>query len=340
MTPDGRPAVSIEEPVWARVLALLDGADEVALACHLNPDGDALGSMLGLGLALRARGVRAVASFGGGDVPPTYRMLPGLELVVAPENFPPAPAVLVTLDTSSRERLGDLEPVVDKADEVLIIDHHIRGDDFGTVALVDPRAAATAAVVEELVRRLGVPLTPDIATCLYTGLTTDTGSFKYASTTPAVHQLAARLLATGIRHDVISRRIWDTNPVGYLRVLGRALERVQVETDAVGGLGLVWTETTVEDLRETGLLLAEIEGIIDVVRTVDTAEVAVVCKGDVDGTLKVSTRSKGRIDVGAVCEALGGGGHRFAAGLTSYAEVDATIGRIRDALATAPHLPE
>lgn len=332
-------AVSIAEATWAAAIQALEGAEDVVLACHLNPDGDAVGSMLGLGLALSARWPRIVASFSGGvELPPAYRMLPGQHLLAPPGELPAAPDVLVTLDTSSRERLGEIDALVDKAGEVIVVDHHARGDDFGSICLIDQTAAATAAVVEELLRRLRQPFGTDVATCLYAGLTTDTGSFRYAATTPAVHELAARLLATGIRHDEIARRVWDTSPVGYLRLLAAALTRMRLEPADAGGLGLVWTSTSRAELVLHGLTMPEVEGVIDVIRTADTAEVAVVCKGDVDGTIKVSIRSKGRVDVGAVCARLGGGGHRFAAGYTSYDDVLPTMDRLRALLARAPHL--
>lgn len=336
----GQPAARLPESTWRAAVQALSGASEITLACHVNPDGDALGSMLALALALDGLGKRVAASWSGAPiVPPTYASLPGRALTREPAALPRAPELFVTLDTSSRERLGELEALVDAAGTVLVIDHHARGDGFGTIRLVDPAAAATAVVVEELVARLGAPLTRDVAACLYTGLTTDTGSFKYPATTPAVHELAARLLATGIRHDLISREIWDTNPLGYLRLLGEALCRMRSEPDAVGGLGLVWTVTTADDLRRYALTLPEIEGIIDVIRTADVAEVAVIVKSDRDGSRQVSMRTKGRLDVGAVCAQLGGGGHRFAAGFTSYDDVDTTMRQVRAALADAPHLP-
>lgn len=279
------PAVDIAEPVWSAALAAIETAGEVALACHVAPDGDALGSMLALGLALRARGVPVRCGFAGSpQVPATYSYLPGQELLVGEADFPAAPALLVTLDTSS-------------------------------------------------VDRLGVRLDADIATCVYTGLTTDTGSFKYAATTPAVHDLARRLLETGIAHDRVARAIWDTHPYGYVRLLGLACSRARLEPAEVSGLGLVWTWTTAADLREHGIGIDEVEAVIDVVRTTAEAEVAVVVKEDLDGALKVSTRSKGRVDVGAVCAALGGGGHRFAAGFTSPDDLSRTLERLREMLA-------
>jgi phosphoesterase RecJ-like protein len=334
--------VTVAETEWADAVRLLTAHDEVALVCHVGPDGDALGSMLALGLALRAQGTKVRASWGSEpfEVPAAYATLPGLELLVPAHEIPEAPALLVTFDTGSVDRLGSLADRVPAAQDVLVVDHHVTNTRFGTVNVVDSVAAATAVVVVELLDRLGWPLTAEVAAPVYTGLVTDTGSFKYAATTPQVHELAARLLATGIRHDLISREIWDTAPFAYVQLLGDVCARAVLEPSEVGGLGLVWTTVGADDLTRHGLALSDVEGIIDVLRTSREAEVAAVLKSDpADGLLKVSTRSKGAIDVGAVCESLGGGGHRFAAGVTSTDDVETTLRRLRDALASAPHLP-
>ena len=331
------PSTSVQEAV-----ALLEAHDEVVLACHVSPDGDALGSMLALGLALRERGTKVWASWGSEpfEVPTPYQGLPGLDLLVPAHEVPAAPALLVTFDTGSVDRLGSLADRVPAGEHVLVIDHHASNTRFGTLNLVDVGAASTASMVVDLIDALGLPLTRDIAACVYTGLVTDTGSFKYVATTPDVHRLAARLLETGIRHDLISREIWDTASFGYVKALGLVCARAVLEPEAVGGLGLVWTAVGAEDLHRYDLALADVEGVIDVLRTAREAEVAVVVKTDPeDGWLKVSTRSKGAVDVSAVCVALGGGGHRFAAGFTSYEPLGATMDRLREALATAPHLP-
>ncbi len=329
------------EADWTEAVRLLTSYDEVALVCHVGPDGDALGSMLALGLALRARGTKVRASWGSEpfEVPTAYASLPGLDLLVEAEEIPEAPGLLVTFDTGSPDRLGALADRVATAQDVLVIDHHVTNTRFGTVNVVDDLAAATAVVVVELLDRMGLPLTAEIAAPVYTGLVTDTGSFKYAATTPQVHELAARLLATGIRHDVISREIWDTAPFAYVQLLGAVCSRAVLEPVGAGGLGLVWTAVTGADLDRFGLALSDVEGVIDVLRMSREAEVAAVLKADpADGLLKVSTRSKGAVDVGAVCQALGGGGHRFAAGFTSGDDVPTTLARLRDGLAAAPHL--
>ena len=326
---------------WEAVVSALRNADEVALACHVGPDGDALGSMLGLGAALRSLGKKVVASWGGEpfEVPASYSFLPAVDLLVPPSDFPVAPALFLTFDTGSPDRLGSLADRIAAAECCVVVDHHASNTRYGGLHLVDTSAAATAVLVAELVERLGVPLTQEIAAPLYTGLVTDTGSFKYAATTPSVHELAARLLATGIRHDLISRAIYDTASFDYVRLLGTVCGRAQLEPDAAGGVGLIWSCVAAEDLDRSGLGLAEVEGLIDVLRTAQEAEVAVVLKGDpLEGDWKVSTRSKGAIDVGEVCTALGGGGHRFAAGFSTTEEPTAVLTRLREALAAAPHL--
>ena len=333
--------MTVAERDWAAAAALLADRDEVVLACHVGPDGDALGSMLGLGAALRARGTRVVASWGSEpfEVPAAYGFLPALDLLVPAAAVPAAPDLLVTLDTGSADRLGSLADRIATARDVLVVDHHGSNTEYGTVHVVDADASATALVVAELLDRLGLPLTPEVATPLYTGLITDTGSFRHAATSPACHHLAARLLATGIEHDRIARAIWDNQPFGYVRLLGEVCSRARLEPEAAGGLGLVWTTVDADDLARYGLGLSDVEGVIDVLRTTGEAEVALVVKTDpADGLLKVSARSKGGVDVGAICTALGGGGHRFAAGFSSADDAEGILSTLRKALADAPHV--
>jgi phosphoesterase RecJ-like protein len=330
------------EAEWDKAVAVLAAADrgEVVLAGHVSPDADAVGSMLALAHALRRRGTRVLPSFSAPyELASSLTGLPGIELLVPPEQLPAAPALLVTLDTGSADRLGSLAPLVDTAAEVLVVDHHASNTRYGTLHLVDPAAAATAVLTEELVRRLGVELDREIAACLYAGLVTDTGSFRFSATTPETHELAARLLRTGIRHDLISRQLLDTHPAGWLGMVGAALARARLEPAAVGGFGLVWTETRLAELDAAGLGADQAESVIDLVRTAAEAEVAMVCKQATGGGWTVSMRSKGRIDVSAAAVALGGGGHRFAAGFSSDDDLDATVAAARAALAAAPQLP-
>ncbi|WP_405013264.1 bifunctional oligoribonuclease/PAP phosphatase NrnA [Kitasatospora sp. NBC_01539] len=332
------PAPRAEAPglehEWQRVVAAVRRAGTIDLICHINPDGDALGSALAAGLALRALGHEVRVSFGDDPqvVPESLAFLPGQELIVPAAAVPDVPELVLCFDVASESRLGLLHEKAFAAPVLVVLDHHASNPGFGTHRLIDPGAPATAVLVDELLRRLGVPLDRDLATCLYTGVATDTGSFKYAATTPATHEFAARLLATGIRHDLISRRLWDTSSFGYLKVLAGALGRAVYEPAAAGGLGLVWTWVPYEELVLYGVTVEEIEGLIDVLRRPAEAEVALVLKQDPDGTLRGSCRAKGAVDVAAVCAELGGGGHVYAAGFAVRDGVETTVARFRAAL--------
>ncbi|MEY9969197.1 phosphoesterase RecJ-like protein [Streptacidiphilus sp. MAP12-16] len=327
-------STSLTDRDWDRALAAIDHAASVDLVCHVMPDGDALGSALAAGLALRSLGVEVRVSFGDDPqiVPGSLEFLPGQDLLVPAAAVPDQPELMITFDVADAQRLGLLRPKAEAATELVVIDHHASNGGFGTHQLIDPKAPATAVLVDELLRRLGVPLDRDIATCLYTGVATDTGSFRYAATTPATHELASRLLATGLRHDLISRRLWDTQSFGYLKVLAAALSRAELDPAAAEGRGLVWTWVPNADLLAHEVLPEEIEGLIDVVRKASEAEVTLVLKEDPDGSLRGSSRAKGAVDVAAACAALGGGGHAYAAGFTSYDGVTATVARFRAAL--------
>ncbi|MGW5671163.1 DHH family phosphoesterase, partial [Micromonospora sp. NPDC003776] len=319
---------------WAAAVAAvrdLPADARVLLICHVNPDGDALGSMLGFGLGLRRFGVRHLqATFPGPPgVPEPFRWLPGLELLVPQDEAYPDPDLVVCFDAASESRLGDLVDRLDKAGTALVLDHHASNTGFGGIHLVDPHAAATSVVAEGLLDRLGVPLDAEIATCLYVALSTDTGSFRFAATTPAVHEMAARLLATGIDPGDISRRIFDTRPFGAVRLFGEVLVRARLEPAAAAGRGLVWTYATRADLARHDQPAYVLEALIDSVRCTAEADVSCVVKQVADADWAVSLRSKGAVDVSAVAVALGGGGHRFAAGFTGRGSVDEVVDRIR-----------
>lgn len=322
---------------WAAAVAAIRSLPldaPVLLACHVNPDGDALGSMLGFGLGLRSLGfTRLQASFPGPmELPEPFATLPGRELLVPAEETVREPALLMSFDAASVSRLGELADRIRTAKLTVVLDHHASYTGFGTVHLVDPRAAATSVVAEALLSRLGVKLDARIAECLYVALVTDTGSFKFDMTTPAVHHLAARLLATGIRPADIARRVFDSRPFGAVRLYGDVLSRVQLEPEAAKGRGLAWTWATLDDLSRHDQRPYVLEPLIDSVRCIAEADVSCVVKQVAAREWAVSMRSKGATDVGAVAVALGGGGHRLAAGFTGYGDVEDVMRAIREQL--------
>lgn len=314
----------------ARAAELLTGATKVAIACHVHPDTDALGSMLGLSIYLRSRGIETVCSFGNEpfDLPRWAEGLPGRQALVQPKDFPKEPAVMVTLDAASMNRLGSLAANATKAGELIWIDHHVSNDGLGTIALVDPAASSTCEMVYRLVRAMGGELPAEAAMCLYAGLVTDTGRFQYQAVRPETLRVAAELREHPFDHARLAQALYEDNGAAYLKLLGTALHRLTLEPDA----DLAWTYLTQADLAEAGVHPSETDDLIDVVRTARETDVAAVFKQQRDGRFKVSMRSRGGHDLSALASVFGGGGHRLAAGYTSPHGLAETVERLKSAL--------
>ena len=328
------------EEALDRAAEVVDRAGDLLLTCHQSPDGDALGSTLALHHLCRSQGRASRATWSEPfEVAPHYRFLPGLDLCTKPADTPKEPPVVVTFDCGSLRRLGDMAEPASWAREhgcLVVVDHHATNDRFGSLNVVDERAAATVVLVHRLAQRLGWPLTPDVAQCLYTGLVTDTGRFTHATTTPQVFALAEELASFGLPIASMTRQLFESHRLAYLHLAGEALARARLVPD----LSLVCTWVTQEDLDRHGVAVDEVEGLIDLVRRTAEAEVACVAKQAEDG-VRVSLRSVthqdgGRewgIDVGAVATRLGGGGHRYAAGFTMPGSVHDALGAVEGALA-------
>ena len=315
-----------------RAAAVIGAADRLDLACHVTPDGDALGSMLGFYHLAAAAGMHTVMSWPEPFATASrYRGLPGRERAVPASSFPADPRCMLTFDCGAPGRLnelGDAARFAAEYGELIVVDHHATNKRFGTVNLVDVDAAATAVVVRELARCLEWPLNRDAAWCLYVGLIADTGRFQYASTTPSVFALAEELSAFDLPVSTISRELFEEHRFAYLQLAATALSRAQLDRS----LGLISTYVSQEDLCTYDVSYEEVEGLIDWVRTASEAEVACVCKESPDG-IRVSLRSLSKVDVGSIAVALGGGGHRLAAGFTMKASVAEVMAEVRCRLA-------
>lgn len=322
-----------EEEALRRAAEILSSAEDVALACHMNPDADALGSMLGLSNYLRSRGTRTICSYGNEplDPPRWAALLPGHEHLVAPGAFPAEPAVMVTCDCASFDRLGVLGASASRAGELIWIDHHRSNDGYGTVRLVDPDASSTCEMVFRLLETMGGDFDRDVAVCLYAGLVTDTGRFQYQATTPETLRVAARLREHDFDHAELVRAMYEDNDPSFLRLLGVALGRMAEVPEA----SVIWTYLTQADLAEAGIAPGDTDDLIDVLRTARNVDVAAVLKQQRDGRFKVSVRSRGGHDLSAVASSFGGGGHRLAAGYTSEHGPEGTIERLVAALRLA-----
>jgi phosphoesterase RecJ-like protein len=306
----------------------------VLLVCHVNPDGDALGRMLGFGLGLRQLGfTQVVATFPEPyEVPPVFSFLPGQDLLVPPADVPPTPDLGVSFDAASVNRVGELAPVLRSAGTWMVLDHHATNPGFGDIQLIDPRAAATSLVASRLLEALSVVLDRNIATNLYVALSTDTGSFRYDLTTAEVHLLAARLVEAGARPAEVSLRVFDTRPFAAIELLMTVLGRAELDPAAASGAGLVTAYATLDDLERTGQPVGVLESFVDVLRTAEEADVACLVKPVAEDRWAVSLRSRGATDVSAVAVALGGGGHRLAAGLTGQGTLSEVLAAVRGRL--------
>jgi phosphoesterase RecJ-like protein len=317
------------DDLLTRAAQAIDGAGTVALACHVSPDGDALGSMLGLFHVLRAARSDVVASFPPPFlVAPHYRDLPGLHLLTKPEDFPAEPEVMVTFDCGSLARLGGLQASAVAAHELIVLDHHVSNTRYGTINVIDPAAAASGVIVRRLVEELGLELDDASAVSLYAALVCDTGRFQYETTTPAVFDLARELIEFDVPVTRLSRQLFEEHRFAYLKLLADALERAVLDVERQ----FVWTIVSQDMLDRHDVTLDEVEGLIDILRRTTEAEVTCVVKEEPDGQFRVSLRSLGEVDVSAIAASHGGGGHRFAAGFESSLGLDALVASLRGAL--------
>jgi bifunctional oligoribonuclease and PAP phosphatase NrnA len=320
-----------------RVLEELRSAQRLIVVAHEHPDGDALGSLIGMQGALTALGKDCLMFIDSSELPlpQEYGFLSLSGLVSSPPDDLDERTV-VFLDCGNLER-NPAEALQRPGMHILNIDHHHDNTHFGTVNLVVPDASCTAEIVWDLMHGLGVAPTQEIAEALYVGLITDTGRFMYENTGPRAHRMAAQLIEAGVDVHEIYRRVYEGVPYGKLALLARGLTKVERYDSG----RLTVTELDAADFAESGAEESYSEGVIDHLRAVQGTAVAALVRdriGDTDGNgkplRKVSLRaSDERVDVSAIARAQGGGGHRQAAGFTTALEWPALIEFLREEVA-------
>lgn len=308
--------------------ALFDAADTVVVVCHVYPDADTIGAGLALAQVAADAGKDVQVSFAAPDeLPESLRTLPGGHLLVSPQRVRRDADLVVTVDIPTVNRLGSLSELTLDARAVLVIDHHASNSLFGTANFVDPKADSTTMLVADLLDAWDKPIDRAVAHCLYAGLTTDTGSFRWASA--RAHQMASRLLDIGVDNADISRTLMDTHPFAWLPMLSRVLASARLLDGAADGRGLVFVVVPHEEWVEARP--EEVESIVDIVRTTAQAEVAAVFKEIEPAHWSVSMRSKS-LDISAVASRFGGGGHRKAAGYSATGSADEVVAALQGAL--------
>lgn len=317
------------DAVPAEVPARLLQARRVMTVCHENPDADALGSAIGIALALEARGARTTVVCAD-PVPAMYDFLPEVARVrTAPEaGFDPD--LLVVCDCGDLERTGAvLQENAELFERVPVvnIDHHVSNPEFGTIDWVDAEAAATCELATLLLPHLGLRLDAangDIAQLLTAGLVFDTATFAHSNTTPRTLRVASELVAAGAELPMIARRIYRTKPNAQLKLFGRVLSRLRTSDDGL----MTWSLVDEADYVATGASAQMSEGLIDLLAQSDTAEVAILFK-DMGDHVRLSVRTRdGGVDATELTGAFGGGGHARAAGATverPYAQAEPLV---------------
>jgi bifunctional oligoribonuclease and PAP phosphatase NrnA len=317
-----------------QIVEELRQSDKLLLTTHENPDGDALGSLLGMHEILVQLGKDSVMFMSADEfpLPYEYRQMP-LDSVV---NEPPADLLertIVFLDCGNIDRMP-VDFLQSDDLHVLNIDHHHDNTRFGTVNLVVARASCTAEIVLELGKELGAELTPTIAEALYVALVTDTGKFMFDNTTPEAHHMAAELIEAGVSPAEVHRRLYEGLPFARTQLLARALTRIERYDDGA----VTMTHLTRDDFTEANGLETDSEGIVDHLRAVENTAVAVLVREllspDRAGWRKVSLRATdGRVDVSRIARELGGGGHRQAAGFSTQLPLKELSQRVRTEVA-------
>ena len=304
------------------VAAALREHDRFLVVTHENPDGDALGSLLATTLALRQLGKDALM-FLSGDAPlPREYSFMQLDGVLRELPDDAEERVLVAVDCAKVDRIGPDRAPVERARLVVNIDHHHDNSRFGDINLIAPEASSTGELLRDVFRELGVELTAEIAEPLYIALVTDTGRFQYSSTTPKSYRLAAELIEAGADFHAVFREVYESLELAKLKLLARALDRTRV----LEGGRMIVSHLLRTDFAEVGAVEAYSEGIIDFLRAVEGAELAVLIREpprDTGPARRVSLRSSiDELDVSAIARAFSGGGHRQAAGFSSEASID------------------
>ena len=287
---------------------LIDEADEIGVVSHVNPDGDNLGSSLGLARALRNYG-KSVDVLGHDSVDDYLKFLPDLEYYK--NDYKDSYDLLLILDASEFDRIGDAQPVAHNSKKTAVIDHHLGGKITSDLNIIHPDAPATCQLVYEIVERLDLPLDEKTASLLFTGIVTDTGRFMYYGTNRETFDIAGKLIDAGADKDFIYQALYQNKPIKTLKF----------ETDLISNAEFmnnkVFAIASKEKVDEFGVQMGDSEHVVNILRDLEGIEVSMLLKEYGNGEYKVSMRSKG-IDIAKVARENGGGGHVNASGFTIF----------------------
>ena len=295
----------------AEIAAALRSAQRIVVVAHVRPDGDAVGSVMGLALSLRALGKEVITMLEDG-VPNNLAFLPGSETIIQPGADPLNADLAVALDTATHERVGEkTKALLDAAPLLIDIDHHPANPGYGALNLIDAAAPATGQIIYNLLSEHGFPMDDAVRQNLFVAIATDTGSFQYSNTNARTHRIAAEMMEAGLDTARLARLVYQSFPLRHLELMRGMLNDMQFRLD---GRIVSW-QLKQALMDEVGMQPGDTEGLIDTLRMIDSVVSCVIFEDLPGGKVRVSARSKNdKVDVSAVCAQFGGGGHRMAAG--------------------------
>lgn len=315
-----------------QIIQHLKNSRHVFVASHISPDGDALGSQLALGLALLELG-KKVTFYNESEIPKLYRFLPGIEKVVdrldAVDGFDTA----VILDCGDLHRIGTIAPMVARIPMVINIDHHLTNTRFGECHLVDPSACATSEIVYRMIKQLGVAISNPMAFSIYTGIMTDTGSFRFSNTNREAFGICEEMVGLGVDPNFVANHVYITYSLSRIKLLNLVLDSIELSDN--GKLSIM--ALTQEMLSKTGTKPEDIGRLINYARHIEDVRVAALIYEskngnenlpEGEGNFHISLRSDGSVDVAKIAAEYGGGGHMTAAGFnitTTLSDVKAKL---------------
>ncbi|EPR39231.1 phosphoesterase RecJ domain protein [Desulfococcus multivorans DSM 2059] len=314
-----------------KIIHHLRRSKRILLASHVNPDGDAVGALIALALALEKSGKRTTM-YNESPIPAVYRFLPAVDRIVSriDRNTTPFDAVVI-LDCSNMDRIGRLAADAASLGVTLNIDHHPSNTGFGDLQYVDTGACSTAEMVYRIVKAIGVSMDRDISTAIYTGILTDTGSFRFANTNQTAFSICLEMTENGVDPYTVAQHVYGTYSIGRIKLLNLALDSIEIAENGK----LSFMMLTRDMLEETGTQPEDVDGMINYAKSIKDVKVAVLIQeraGNDDSRNKnnfyVSLRSDGSVDVAALAASFGGGGHHRAAGFcaeTSLADLKGGI---------------
>lgn len=295
---------------------IIKKSDHFIISSHISLDGDALGSELALYHMLKQLG-KDVNIINQDKVPDIYMFLPGAKNIICTDeldnsfyfNLKPS-TILIILDSSNIDRIGNIHIDLHKVETIINIDHHPSNTLFGNINYVDTNASSAGEILYQINNKLGCIIKKNIAIPLYTAIVTDTGSFRYANTKASTFEIALNLVKSGVNPNRVTNYIYNNNKVSTLRLLGSSLINLKLDSSSK----ISWTVVTRDMLKKTGSKDEETEGIVDRILSIKKVEVSALFKETKDGNIKASFRSKGNFNVDQFARLFGGGGHPNAAG--------------------------